>query len=308
VARHIRAKGNPVLLDLLPVAVFLAVIAVGAVLIRCRLPASAAKATDEPECMGCGKPGRDLPADSFVCSGCGRDVREQGLARRRPRAFAGAFWRVVVFSAVLCVVALVGTGIIVSRLPQVTSISAESSVWPSGESFERMDFLANGQRTGDKGPLQGELEGDLFLRSGEVVTLEVQSPSLRYKVIDAAGRDAVPLSAASAFDESAVMRWLSAGGLDPADPLVRSRAWQTYLAVCETLRLPAPATPPDRPGLPSLSGGGSGGYSSSSLQPAFLMPAAVTIWSVLWLIGVWLILRRAVRRAAPTPLPEGAAA
>jgi hypothetical protein len=308
VARLIRAKGNQVLFDLLPVAVFLTVVALGILLVRRRLPASAGAAAGEPMCFVCGKAGRELPADSFICGGCGHDVRERGLARRRSRAFAGAFWRVLVFSAGLCGVALVGTGIIMSRLPQSNYISAQSSVRPSGESFERMNFVADGQQTRNQGPLDGELEGDLFLHNGEVVTLEVQSPSLRYRVIDAAGHDSVPLSAPGAFDQSAVIRWLSAGGLDPADPLVRSRAWQAYMAVCKTLRLPAPATPTDQPSLPNLSGGGSGGYSSSPHEPAFLMPVVVMSWSVLWLIGVWLVLPRPVRTAAPTPLPEGAAA
>jgi hypothetical protein len=296
------------LLDLLPLVVFLAVVAVGTMLIRRHLPTSAASTAGEPACLACGKAGRELRADTFLCTGCGRDVRERGVARRRPGAFAVAFWRVVIFSAALCVIALVGTGITMSRLPQVTSISAESSDWPSGESFEQMDFVADGQRTGHQGPLAGELEGDLFLQSGEVVTLELQSPSLRYSVTDGAGREAVPLSAAGAFDESAVLRWLSTGALDPADPRVRARARQAYLKVCTTLGLPAQATSSEPPSLPSLSGGSTSGYSSSSSQAAFLMPAVVMTWSVLWLIGVWLLLRRPVRRAAPTPLPEGAAA
>jgi len=297
-----------VLLDFLPLMVFLAVVAVGAMLIRRHLPASTVATAGEPACLACGKAGRELRADTFLCTGCGRDLRERGVARRRPRAFAGAFWRVAFFSAALCVVALIGTGIAMSRPPRVNYISGESSQWSSEEPFERIDFFANGQRIGDHGPLAGELEGDLFLHSGEVVTLELESPSLRYKVIDTAGREAEPLSAPGAFDESAALRWLAAGGLDPADLRVRARGRQAYLKVCETLGLPAALPPSDQPSLPGLSGGSSGGYSRSSNQAAFLMPAVVMTWSVLWLIGVWMILRRSARRPPPVRLPEGAPA
>jgi hypothetical protein len=44
-----------------------------------------------------------------------------------------------------------------------------------------------------------------------------------------------------------------------------------------------------------------GGRSGFAGPPDFAMPAAVIVWSVLWLTGLWLILRRGEGKGPPPP-------
>ena len=129
------------------------------------------------------------------------------------------------FSAGLCAVALLGTAALVAVMPRVEHVWSEERVWEEGSIYRRLHFTVSGHRA-TRGnaptPLNGELTADLFLKSGDVLTLEVSSPSLRYRIVDTAGRDAVPPSADGAFDESAVLRWMAAAGVDPANAHVRA--------------------------------------------------------------------------------------
>ncbi|HXE53153.1 MAG TPA: hypothetical protein VN541_09065, partial [Tepidisphaeraceae bacterium] len=100
------------MLDLLASIIFFSALTAAAMLVWRRLPRAAAAAAGEPVCLACRTPARLLAADSFVCPTCGRDVREAGIGLARPRGFLVPFWRLVNFSAGLCLVALIVMGIV----------------------------------------------------------------------------------------------------------------------------------------------------------------------------------------------------
>jgi len=303
-------------LSLIALAVFLSALLGAAVLLWRRLPGAAAASAGEVACVRCGTPGRLLAADSFLCPACRHDVRDLGVALARPGAAAGPLWRVVGFSAALGVVALAGTAIGVQAMPRTQYVAAEASFWQSGKGYRLVMFAVNGRRImrgAERGPLEGELTADLFLTNGEVLTLEVQSPSRRYRVIDTAGREVVPLSADGAFNESAVLQWTAA--VPEPDPFNKDGpplARKAYAKIYEMLgpELPPPSPAPPAPPVveaETLSTGSSSSHGGSG-PPAYALPAAVMGWSLIWLSGLCFILRRSQRERAPAPAGQGAPA
>jgi hypothetical protein len=297
--------GAKLILNLLAIFVFFAVVVAGAMLIWQRLPRGAMGAVGEPLCLACGTRARELLADSFLCPACGRDVRDLGLAAGKRRAFAEPFWRLIAFTIVLCIVALVTTSVVLGTASPVFHVSSESIHSGDGKTFQRMDLALSGKQSGAQGPLEGELDADLLSVGGNLVTLEIHSPSLRYEVLDDTGHALVPLSQGS-FDESAILRWMTAAKMDTADPQVRGKARAIYHEICRMLKVTPQALPPLEIG--STAGASSGSYSNSEGPPTYLMPPCLMAWSVAWLAGTWLILRVARRKASPADPPVGAAA
>jgi hypothetical protein len=292
------------LLDVLALLVWIAVAVAGASVLRVRLPRADAALTGQPVCLVCGTPGRRLPADSFQCPGCGRDVRARGLAARKAGAFAGPFWRGVVFSAALCAVAPLVTSLLILALPRLEYISEYASVWGSGQEYRHLEFTAVGRRSADPPqprPLEGEVHADLFLTNGEVFTLEIQCPALRYRILDTSGREKSTWSRAGAFDRWAVLQWMAAAGLGTGDK-VRGAADSAYAELHRMLGLPAPT--------PQAHWRGNSGRGSSSSShggpPAYVVPAAVIVWSLAWVAGVWRILRPPPKASSMTPPAQGA--
>ena len=293
-------------LDVLALVVFVAVAAAGGWLIRDRVSRIEAARTGEPACLACGTPAQRMSPDSFLCPGCGRDVRARGLAVRNTGTFTGPFWRVVTFSAVLCAVALLVTSLATLALPRYEYVSEDASVWQSdGEVRFHMEFSTVGRRVGDAPQprlLEGEVHADFFLTGGEVFTLEVQSPALRYRVLDTEGRERLTWSPPGAFDQSAALQWMVIATGSRDDYRVRDAAGSAYAQLHRMLGLPAPTPTASWRGS---SGGGSSG-SSYAGPPAYVTPAALIVWSLLWLGGVWRILRRPRETAQATPAPQGA--
>jgi hypothetical protein len=275
--------------DLTALLVFLTVVAAGAMLLRRRLRVLDASLTAEIVCLACGTPAHKLSPDSFTCPTCRNDVRARGLGPRKPRSFTGPFWRITTFSAILCAAALLVTGVVTLALPRLEYLSEDASIWRSDQPYRLIEFSAAGTRSADHSqprPLHGEVHADLFLTTGDLFTLELQSPALRYRVTDTAGHEIVPWSAPGAFDESAALQWFAAAGLSNDDHRLAARA--AHAQILKLLGLPEPSTPPSWPGG---SGGGSGGYSSHAGPPQSLIPATLLFWSLAWLGGLWLILR-----------------
>ena len=76
------------ILDLIATAVFVSVILTAVVLVWRKLPVASAILAGEPVCLACQIPAGLLPADSFICPACRRDVRVLGIGLVRPRGFA----------------------------------------------------------------------------------------------------------------------------------------------------------------------------------------------------------------------------
>jgi hypothetical protein len=305
-----------VTLNLLALLIFLAAAIAGAVLLKRRLPraAAAAAAASPPVCLDCGAPARLLPTDSFICPTCRHDVRDLGLAAKNPRAFTGPFWNVVTFTAGLCALALIATLITTLTLPVVQTFSTETDIWSSAPGPYRRIVLNVGGNwiPQDRDPdtprvVEAELYADLFLDTGEVFTLELESPSFRYRVIDTAGREVVPWSTTRELDESPFLRWLSAAGLNAADPTVRFTAQNVHTRICDGLRIKnRPVTL--QPISGGFSGSTSGNSSSSGGPPQYRTPLLVIVASPLWLAGLWLFLRPRRRRPSRATRSQPSAA
>lgn len=281
------------ILNLLAIFVFFAALLTGMILLWRRLPRASAVAVGEIYCLSCWTPARQFAADNFVCPTCGRDARVLGLAAKRPAAHADPFWRFIWFTAILSFLALISTAVLLNNSREVYGTSTESDYWSDGKANIRLDLTAHGTSGSSDRPFTGELEGDLVSVDGDLITLEIQSPSLRYEVVSDSGSSVVPLSQ-GAFDEEAILRWMSIAKLNPTDALVRHSARATYEQICHTLKLtPKPATFAERG---SSNGSMGGTYSGLQTVAPVLMPVCVIAWSAAWLIGVWLILRLAMRR------------
>lgn len=291
------------ILNLVAILVLLGAVTVVIVLLW-GLRGAHASAAGEPVCLACGAPASQLAADSFICPSCGRDVRQNGLAAKPPGVLAQPFWRFVVFTAIVCVVSLFTTGWLQARYRQVNIVANDSEFWGDGAHNYRANLNANLTRSGDHGRTWGELDGELISASGQLLTLQIHCPSMRYEVLDETGRAIAPLSR-GAFDEPAVLKWLSAAEMDTSDPLVRGAARRTYLAICNRLEVQPGQLARIDSGM--MSGGSTGGYTSSESVPPAITCTCVIAWSIVWLIGSWLILLAAKRRAAIPAAPKGAA-
>jgi hypothetical protein len=292
-----------VLPGLLALLVFCACAVAGFILLRCRLPAAERDATGRPVCLACHTPAARLSPDSFLCPTCNHDVRICGLAPIPAGTYQGPLWRVLTFSVILCVLALVATALAHVVLPRSHHFSSNTTIHLPVDGFRRMELTLDGHRThraSQPRTIDGQLHADLLLSTGDLVTLEIQSPSLRYRVTDADQREIIPLSPHDPLDESAVLRWMSAGGLNPDRYDVRSAARQAYTRIRQMLDLPPvelqplPAPPDDRSRRALMGGSTSigGGQSASADVPEFVLPYSMIFWSVLWLAGVAYILRR----------------
>lgn len=292
------------ILNLLAILFFLAAMIAAIVLLWRRLPGASATAEGEVVCLACGAPAQQFAADSFVCPSCGHDARQMGLAAKLPRVTADPFWRFIAFTVLLCALALGATLSLLKEFRRTDTIGSDAEFWSDGTRSYRI--LLNTQISHDprKDATAGNLEGNLIAGSGRLVTLEIQSPSLHYDVVEDGGRVLVPLSQ-GALDEAAILKWLTVGELDPSDLVVRGIARRTYVTICNKLNV-EPAQLP-RLDLPSMSGGSSGSYSTSESAPAALMPVSIISWSIVWLLGTWLILRAGQRKSVQRAVKEGAA-
>ncbi|HSZ54602.1 MAG TPA: hypothetical protein VK797_03015 [Tepidisphaeraceae bacterium] len=278
------------ILDLIATAVFVSVVLTAVVLVWRKLPVAGAIAAGEPVCLACQIPAGLLAADSFICPACRRDVRVLGIGLVRPRGFAAPFWRLVNYSVGLCAVGLIASALVTANLPTVDYVSALSNTQVEGEPYENLDINVTGRRTGN-GPLEGELSADLYLNNGELVTLVVQCPGLRYRVIDTRGHESQwsdePLS------QEAVLSWLAAGGMDVADPQIRRQApWMLRKLESGLAGMPDASFGEATTLQPRYFRGGTSSTSSSGPLPQ-AVPLCVIAWSLIWLAGMWLILRQA---------------
>jgi hypothetical protein len=286
--------GPVVTLNLTACLVFLTVAISGAMIVWRKLRDAGEAAAGELVCVRCRTPARLLSPDSFVCPGCHQDVRQLGIALDRPKRLTRPFWHVLIFSAALCAVAMVTTGELSSRL-RVRYVSIQSNMQFAGEAYQNVDFVLTGWRHSD-GPLHGELYADMFLKNGQAVTLVIDSPSRRYRLIDIKGHE---WPSQESIGQEGALRWLSMAGLDTANPEVRQQEASWMSARIEDLLSGndrSPFGPWDR--RPRYMGGG-GGSSGGSGDPEMLMPSLVIGWSLIWLAGLTLIVRpRATARSA----------
>ena len=289
------------LADVLALIVFCACALTGVVLLWRRLPLADVAAVGQNVCLNCKFPASSLVADSFICPGCGRDVRHMGVGPRSSKSFRGPLWRVLNFSVGVCFVTLIGAAIALTALPKVHYVSSDVSLRVTAPEFQRVELTAQGHIRPDATTVEGRLHADLLLASGDVFSIEVESPSLRYRAADSDQREVIPMSSPGALDERAVLRWMESAGLDSSRNNVRFLARETHRRIREMLSLPeTPPSPPSSPVIGSYSIGTSN--SGSTAPPHSATAVALIVGSMIWLTGLVWILRPtgSARRQVPS--------
>lgn len=136
--------GGKLILNLFAIFAFFLALGAGLVLLWRRLPRASAALVGECFCASCGTPSSQFSADTFVCPTCGSDVRQQGLIARRLRPWADPFRRVIAFSAVLCLVALVSAVALMRARRESFRVSNDSQRWSDGKTVHRLDLTVSG--------------------------------------------------------------------------------------------------------------------------------------------------------------------
>lgn len=211
-----------------------------------------------------------------------------GIVAKARRVWAQPFWRFIVFTAILCLLALVATRLLLSEFYQFDTRSSEVEFWDDGTRNYRIVLSTHLRKDPRNNSSTGNLEGDLITDSGKLVILEIQSPSLRYDVVDGTGRILMRLSRGP-LDDAAVLKWMAFAELDPSDTKIRKIAGSVYLSICNELNV-APAQLPALQAN-SMNRGSTISASGSQRAPAALMPISIISWSIAWLLGTWTILR-----------------
>src|SRR5688500_2065823 len=116
--------------DLMALIILLAVLAAGGVVLYRRLPRPGHGVSGAQACVACGMPAGRLSPDSFRCPGCGRDVRELGLAPAAGRSIARPFWWAVGWTVAVLILAVVGSAGGAQLLPWVMDFNAQQSIDP----------------------------------------------------------------------------------------------------------------------------------------------------------------------------------
>jgi hypothetical protein len=299
------------LADVLALIVFCACALTGVVLLWRRLPPADVAAAGQTVCLNCKAPTSKLSPDSFICPGCGQDVRHTGVGPRPSKPFRGPLWRVLNLSVGVCFLTLIGAAIALTALPRVHYVSSEVSLRVSGPDDQRVELTVHGRTRPDArpAPVEGQLHADLLLATGDVFSLEVESPSLRYRATDSNQREVIPMSAPGALDEPAVLRWMESAGLDTTRHNVRFLARETFRRIREMLSLPETPLSPLPPSS-SLGGSVSGGasYSGSTAPPQSATAVALIVGSIVWLTGLVWILRPTLPSRGQVPsIQEGPA-
>jgi hypothetical protein len=276
-------------LNLIALASIAGAIIVAFILIRRYLPRGAVAATGaENVCRRCGAPALSLT--SFTCPGCGHDVREAGLGPRRGRTAVGVFWTVVVFTFAYVLVAMIAGNLLHNSLPTVYRVSRNTSLTVSSPEIRGIEMFLDAKGR-DEDRLNGTLTGDLYGSAG-VVTLEVEMPGRRWRLLDPTGKQ---LDAGEVLDGKVVYRWMELAGTAPGaatdSPVLHSDAAHIADAVGRLAgaRIEMPPVPRTGRAL-SLSYSSSSGGGSSRMPDARWAPLMIIATTAAWLAGVYFIL------------------
>jgi hypothetical protein len=255
--------------------------------------------TNAMACVACGAPAAALT--TFICHGCGNDVRTQGIAP----ALARVRWRVhpVIRVAILALV-----------LATVAAMIVTGGTLRGGR-FTRYNQTLFPESSDATGLTSAELSIDVHKLDDRIVagtgtvtivtaaalaTLDVDLPTLAATINSDNGPVGPPAGlTAATFDDLA-----RAAGLDPADSRVRAQ-FDVIRASFEPMVTRgelAQGSPPPRTGAP-LFGSMSGGGGTSSVPAPMPSRWVFASAAAAWLAGTaWLFRRRGDGHGAATVL------
>jgi hypothetical protein len=288
-------------MNLVALASIAGAIVAGILLFRRHLSRGAAvTGGGENVCLRCGTPAAALA--SFTCPGCGHDVREAGVGPRLGRTAAGAFWPLVYFTFAYVVLALIVSGVLLNVLPRVYVVTRNTTMTVSSPEIRGVELFLDG-RGRDEAHFAGTLTGDLYGSRG-VVTLDVDVPARRWRLLDASGTQ---LDAGDRLDGEVIYRWIEAAGAPTDTPVAHSDAAHIARAVGQLAgaELEMPPVPGTGRAL-GLSYSASSGGGSSNTPDKRWTPLMVIAAAGVWLAGVYLILLAHRRPNRPAPVAEAA--
>ena len=263
-----------------------------ALLLRRYLPRAPAAAG--PVCLRCGTPGAALI--SFTCPGCGADVRDAGLGRRKGASPLRPFWTVVAYTCLFVFLSVPLAGVVHATLPKVHTAALYSSMTVSSPDIHGVEVYLKG-RGPDQHSMRYTLTGDLYATRG-VVTLEAALPEGNWRLVDLSGRQ---LDAGQRLDGQVVYRWLERAGVDITQREARSDAGHVAGAIGNLTRTRL-EMPPVHVGALSLTYSSSAGGFSGVRPNDRALPLLVIGLSAAWLAGLWLVLAGATaKRKRTTP-------
>ena len=284
-------------LNLVALITLAAAFVAAALLLRRYLPR--APAAPGPVCLRCGTPAAALT--SFTCPGCGADVRDAGLGRRKGASPLRPFWTVVAYTCLFVFLSVPLAGVFQVTLPNVHTAALYSSMTVSSPQVQGVELYLKG-RGPDQHSLRYTLTGDLYATGG-VVTLEAALPAGDWRLVDLSGRQ---LDAGKRLDGQMVYRWLERAGVDITEPVARSDAGHIAGAIGSLTRTRL-EMPPVHAGALSLTYSSSAGGFSGVRPNDHALPVLVIALSAAWLAGLWLVLAgaTATRKRATAGAPAG---
>lgn len=283
------------------------------------LPDTIVPAADaDSQCGRCGYCVRGL--DGPVCPECGADLRVVGVttpAARRRRRLRPWAW------AILWTLALPGPAIVVTVLlqrfvaPHVYEASGGRVIFvqaPYLDATVRVEVQGRETRWGGVDRLRNvplrHMALELVTPASKAGRLHVDLGAGTCRITDPFGR---PLGSRP-FTAEAVLAWLALAGFDPGDPRAASRARDVHTAAVETTATPPPSftmlgdrqTDAAGPATTVPLVTAHPAYAYMLHQPVeWFYPGAAGAWLLLWVAGLWLIIRRARRsRALPARRDE----
>jgi hypothetical protein len=237
-----------------------------------------APAMTSVRCARCGTAGEAL--ESFICPGCGSDVREVGLVATIRRSAFALFWTAMIFTLVMLLVSGIGEDVLRQFAPYSNYVRRERYLHPSFGGFESIEI--EGSFTEFAGIQHGQFTADLTLRDGRMTIMQIVLPSRSCRMTDENGN----VDGLGTFDQSTLRKWLKHSGVDDTEAEIRAGISSTYMELNNFI------SSDYHPLTGSLFSGG-GGSSANRIVASWFRPALSAGGVSLWLLGLaWLLRER----------------
>jgi len=253
------------------------------------------KGPTHPICGKCGYAVRGLP--TFTCPECGSDLREVGISMPGTRRELGPVARILIWTILLPIPALPISAVVATFIPfmHVTEIS-RTIVCQYGhpDATFRVEMESRVLAWTSSLPTQPvpPQKMTLHLENTTAPALTIDLATGGYRYTDKNGQT---VEKSSGFGQEALADWMQAAGIDTTDPITRDKVKDILFCINETPNAKGKFTnlAPD----PAL-----GGTNTITAQPSVTSVSfeslkstlwlILTFWLLVWLAGIWRILRR----------------
>ncbi len=239
----------------------------------------------QPSCGSCGYAVAGLEA--MRCPECGSDLREVGIITPQTRqGVPPAVWAAM-FTVFLPIPALIVSGVVASALPPLYRFSIQTTLLRPGSGGYN-SVIINGSGSGQAGVERAEIvELQLIPSDGRATPRLMYDPAQNEVTTGPPNRETL-----GELSTDAVRSWLAMCGVDVEHPGIIAE-------VSDMTRIIRMVENGSSGGGSSAFGGIQSGSSSGSAPRTWLTVLLLSFWGVVWLLGVWLILRRGRHTSKP---------